>query len=90
MPIAYERTEYILTDLLEAARRDPRYLPMLPTLFAMPGVVPIPLGLTSFTVVYDLHDVEQKYPVSLRRCQFSDVLSALQLTICSLQSSGPS
>ena len=56
----------VSTDILEAAGRDPRYLPLLPVLFAVPDGNPYPNIVDNF---YALYDAEAKYPDDLQHCQ---------------------
>jgi hypothetical protein len=50
-------------DILEAAGRDPRYLPLLPEFFTVPDNNPYASIAGNF---YALYDAEAKYPSDLR------------------------
>jgi hypothetical protein len=51
--------------ILEAAGRDPRYLPLLPGLFTVPDNTPYTNIAENF---YALFNAEAKYPADLRHC----------------------
>lgn len=75
MPL-WTAPSFILTDILEAAGRDPRYLPLLPALFTVPDGNPYANLVDNF---YDLFRAESTYPLGLWRCQF---VSPLYLCSC--------
>lgn len=60
----------ISTDLLAATREDPRYLPILPTLFAnAPNLYPYQGGADPIVpMFYDMVDLEGMYAPELRQC----------------------
>ena len=60
-----------MADIIRAVRRDPRYLPILPTLFAAPVASQAPSVAAMFYSLFDLEDV---YPPDLRRCQLIELL----------------
>lgn len=70
IPSPSKHLNYVTTDLIEAAKRDPRYLPILPTLFAVPDGGTTPSGTNPVvTMFYNLLDLENMYPPSLRHCK---------------------
>jgi len=65
------------TDIIEAALRDPRYLPLLPIYFTTPEEDPVIQLIAANR--YSLSDAEATYPVGLQRCQPVNLLD-----VCSL------
>jgi hypothetical protein len=65
--VSHSTDNLVSIDLIKAVKQDPRYLPILPTLFAVP---PSASGANSVaTMFYGLLDLEEMYPPNLRHCQ---------------------
>lgn len=68
------------TDLLSAVKDDPRYLPILPTLFAdAPNFFPHLEGPDlAVPMFYEMLALEEMYAPELRRCWYSSLFVFLQ------------